>query len=357
MKPLSLRQRIALELNRRLKNERRREHPLRQLFWECTWRCNLSCQHCGSDCKSSSMLPDMPAEDFLRVVDSIIPHVDPHKLNIIITGGEPLVRADLEKVGLELYRRQMPWGIVTNGMLLTEKRFESLRRAGLHNLTVSLDGLEENHNWMRGHAESFRRAIAAIRMVAKAKDIHFDVVTCVNRRSLPELDAIKELLIDAGVKRWRFFTIFPSGRAAAHPEFDLGPGELHTLMEFIVATRKEGRIHPSFCCEGFLEGYEGLVRDHFFECSAGVTVASVLLDGGIGACPSIRADYRQGNIYKDDFWKVWENRYEQYRDRKWMKRGICEDCSFWRYCEGNGMHLRDSDGNLMHCHLAKGKGK
>ena len=124
-------------------------------------------------------------------------------------------------------------------------------------------------------------------------------------------------------------------------------------MEFIVATRKEGRIHPSFCCEGFLAGYEGLVRDNFFECNAGVSVASVLLDGGIGACPSIRADYRQGNIYTDDFWDVWQNRFEQYRDRRWMKTGPCADCRFWRYCEGNGMHLRDSNGNLMHCHLTK----
>lgn len=36
MKSLLLRQKIALELNRRVKNERRREHQLRQLFWECT---------------------------------------------------------------------------------------------------------------------------------------------------------------------------------------------------------------------------------------------------------------------------------------------------------------------------------
>lgn len=36
MKPLSVRQRIALELNRHIKNERRKAHVLRQLFWECT---------------------------------------------------------------------------------------------------------------------------------------------------------------------------------------------------------------------------------------------------------------------------------------------------------------------------------
>ena len=124
-------------------------------------------------------------------------------------------------------------------------------------------------------------------------------------------------------------------------------------MEFIVATRKEGRIHPSFCCEGFMGKYEGKVRDRFFDCQAGVTVGSILLDGGIGSCPSIRADYRQGNIYEDDFMEVWNNRFNQYRDRTWMKTGVCSDCEFWKYCEGNGMHLRDEEGKLMHCHMKK----
>lgn len=352
MKKLTLKQKIALELNHKLVNDRRREHPLRQLFWECTWRCNLSCLHCGSDCKSSSVLPDMPAADFLRVVDTILPHVDRHRLNIVITGGEPLVRQDLEWVGRQLYDRELPWGIVSNGLLLTRHRFENLRGAGIHNLTISLDGLETTHNWMRNNPRSFRCAYEAIRMAAAAEDLNFDVVTCVNKRSLPELPRLKEALIVAGVKSWRLFTIFPSGRAASHQEFNMNGEEVRELMEFIVATRKEGVIKASFCCEGFMGGYEGKIRDHFYECQAGVSVASVLLDGGISACPSIRADYRQGNIYEDDFWDVWENRYEKYRDRGWLKRGVCADCPTWRYCEGNGMHLRDSEGNLMHCHLA-----
>lgn len=351
MDKLSIRQRLALELNRKVKNERRRVHPLRQLFWECTWRCNLACRHCGSDCKSASLLPDMPAEDFLKVIDSIRPHVDPHVVNIVITGGEPLVRKDLEYVGRELYRREFPWGVVTNGMLLTTERLATLRKAGLHNITVSLDGLEESHNWMRGHAQSFKRAYEAIRMLARVSDLNFDVVTCVNRRSLHELESVKRLLIEAGVKHWRLFTIFPSGRAARYPEFEMSREEVELLMRFIVDTRREGLIKASFCCEGFMGAYEGKVRDHFFDCQAGVTVASVLLDGGIGSCVSIRADYRQGNIYEDDFWDVWQSRFGIYRDRSWMKTGICADCKVWRYCEGNGLHLRDSEGKLMHCHL------
>ena len=97
--------------------------------------------------------------------------------------------------------------------------------------------------------------------------------------------------------------------------------------------------------------YEGEVRNRLFACQAGVTVGSVMADGSIAACASIRADYHQGNIYKDDFMEVWENRYAAYRHREWMRTGECADCQYFRYCQGNGMHLRDGDGKLLLCHL------
>ena len=107
----------------------------------------------------------------------------------------------------------------------------------------------------------------------------------------------------------------------------------------------------SYSCEGFLGDYEGDVRDHLFHCAAGVSVASILIDGSISACTSIRGKYYQGNIYKDDFWDVWENRFQPYRNRSWMrKQEPCDQCKVWRYCEGSGMHMRREDGSLMLCH-------
>ena len=319
---LSLRKRLALEVFRRMRENQKALHPLKQLFWECTQRCNVHCKHCGSDCKRTTEIPDMPAEDFLRVVDSLTPHVDPHEVNIIITGGEPLVRDDLEQVGLALYRRGYPWGMVTNGLYLTAERLQSLLAAGLHAITVSLDGFADDHNWLRGHPDSYDRAMNAIRLLAQERDVKWDVVTCVNRRNYPRLEQLKDALYEAGVRRWRLFTIFPVGRAARYPEFQLDDCDFKGLMDFIRRTRREGKLRVSYGCEGFLGSYEGEVRDGFYTCNAGISVASVLADGSISACPSIRADYHQGNIYQDDFMDVWQHRFQPFRNRRWHQRNF-----------------------------------
>ena len=57
---LTLRKRLGLEINRKLTDNLIAAHPLRQLFWECTLRCNLHCRHCGSDCKKIAGYQDMP---------------------------------------------------------------------------------------------------------------------------------------------------------------------------------------------------------------------------------------------------------------------------------------------------------
>ena len=45
MSKLSIKQKVGLELERQLRNNKKQLHPLRQLFWECTLRCNLKCKH------------------------------------------------------------------------------------------------------------------------------------------------------------------------------------------------------------------------------------------------------------------------------------------------------------------------
>lgn len=295
----------------------------------------------------------MPIADFLKVIDELRPTVDPHSTTIVITGGEPLMRNDLEQVGNELYKREFPWGMVTNGMLLTKERLYSLLNAGLRSITISLDGLEGSHNWLRNHQKSFQNASRAIQLLPTIPNLEYDVVTCANQRNLNELPAIAQQLINWGVKNWRIFTIFPIGRALQNNELQLNPVQFKQVFDFIKQTRKEGKINVSYGCEGYLGSYEGEVRDNFFFCQAGVTVASVLVDGTISACPNLRERFKQGSIYSNSFTEVWENNYAEFRNRKWMKTGICANCKSFDICQGNGMHLRNENGELMFCHLKK----
>ena len=354
---MNLRLKIALWLEHLRRSNLKQIHPLQQLFWESTLRCNVHCLHCGSDCVASVETPDMPAEDFLHVIDTeITPHVDPHKVLIIISGGEPLMRKDLAAIGRALHQRGYPWGMVTNGLALTEKRFNELLDAGLRSITVSCDGLEADHIWLRQHPLAFEGATRAIKLIAKSQELRtkslaWDVVTCVNQRTIDHLPAIREMLWGLGVRDWRIFGIDPMGRAAENPELLLTDEQFKTLMDYIVAERKAGR-HVSYSCEGYLGTYEGRVRDHLYQCAAGISVASILIDGSISACTSIRGKYYQGNIYKDSFWEVWEHGFKPYRDRAWMKQSEpCKSCQAFAFCEGNGMHLRREDGSLMLCHL------
>ena len=230
---------------------------------------------------------------------------------------------------------------MTNGLLLTESRFESLLQAGLNTIAVSLDGFAEQHDAIRRNPLSYVHALQAARMIAASGAVVYDVVTCVTPALMPHLEDFCRHLIENGILHWRIFTIFPVGRAAEDRSLTLSDGEFRQLMEFIRRKRREGRIEVTYACEGFLAGYETEVRDVFYYCSAGVTTASIRVDGAISGCTSIRADYDQGNIYRDDFWDVWTNRFGQFRRRDWMRRDECATCSMFRYCQGGGMHLRD----------------
>ena len=335
---------------RYLKKAETRKHDLNYLFWESTLRCCLSCRHCGSDCQKESGVADMPYRDFLKVADEVAREYNPNRVFIAITGGEPLLRSDLEECGIELYKRGFPWGIVTNALLLTNDRFDSIANAGMHSISVSLDGLEKSHNWLRRNDNSFKMAVNALRYSTKFPRIASEAITCVTQKNIAEFDEIKRLLISLGIKRWRLFDIFMKGRAKENDLLRITSNQFKYMIDYIAATKREGRIDLEYGCDGFLGSMENVARKGYMFCRAGVRVASVLADGSISACPSLRSDYIQGNIYKDSFLDCWSNRFEVMRNRSWTRTGKCKNCEVYDWCEGNGLHLRDEKtGELLYC--------
>lgn len=337
---------------RKFKKAEIKRHELNYLFWECTTRCNLNCIHCGSDCSKDSAYTDMPANDFLKAIDTI--KNKPQNFTVVFTGGEPLFRNDLEFCGKELRKRGFKWSIVSNGHLYDKQRHISLLNAGIGALTISLDGLKESHNWLRNNNRSFDKVANAIELAASSNRINFDIVTCVNQKNLNELGQIRDFLISKNVKAWRLFTIIPIGRATQNPDLQLTDNQFLGLMNFISENRKTKEIDIKFSCEGYVGKYETLVRDSYYFCRAGINIGSILIDGSISACPNIDRTFSQGNIYTDNFDDVWQNKFHPFRNREWTKIGQCESCKDYKDCQGNGFHNWHGDKqNVLVCHNDK----
>ena len=316
-------------------------HELNYLFWECTRRCNLQCRHCGSACGDRSEIQDMPFDDFLKAILPLKTVYKPGSIIVAITGGEPILRDDLPQCGRALKEHGFNWGIVTNGYAYTRDMHTKLLAAGMGSLTLSLDGFEDSHDWLRANNKSFSKALHALEIITSAQQLNSDVVTCVNRKNLRELPDFREFLISKNVRAWRLFTISPIGRAQDHDDMLLDAEELTCLMNFISEARNDKRIHTHLSCGAYTGKYEGKVRDSYFFCRAGIHIASVLNDGSISACPNINRHFVQGNIYQDDLLEIWSNRFRVMRDRRWTKTGICRNCKDYRNCNGGPMHLWD----------------
>lgn len=330
-----------------------REHRLSYLFFEVTRRCNLSCLHCGSDCKSESSLPELSLASWVSLMAYVKQQWDPF---IVVTGGEPLVRRDLPQLTAALGDQGLRWGMVTNGLLLTPDRFAVLADHGLSSLTVSLDGNRGQHTLIRRHPRAYDGALRAIRLLGASRLEHKDVVTCVHPANLDHLDDVAEVLVDAGITSWRLFRIFPRGQAARHPELLLTFDQSRRMLEWIRSRRAAllaRGLTLDFSCEGYLPfALDRQVRREPFFCRSGVNIASILCDGTITGCNNNGPEFAQGRVGDDDLAEVWEHRFAEYRRRTWMRQGPCAACSHWKDCHGSSIHLRDkTEPGPLFCYL------
>ena len=318
-------------------------------------RCNLRCRHCGSSCGDAVPPGELATDEIKKAFGDLAKKFEAKKIMVAVTGGEPLLRQDVFEVMKYAHGLGFPWGMVTNGTLITPQTIEKMKEAGMSSVSVSLDGLETNHTWQRIGENTFRRATGGIKMLVAAKFPIVEAITCVNKRNIKELEQIYPLCNELGVTNWRMFSISPVGRARECEEMFLDAKEWKYLLDFIAQKRKaEKKLKISFCEEGFFgPGMEGNMRDQFFFCWAGIKVGSILYNGDIGACPILPRDRtKQGNVRNDDFAQVWNEKFQLFRDREWRHCGNCEKCVWWDFCQGNSLHLWDFDQKkLSLCHM------
>ena len=347
-------QRIRRRFLPLMHHARRQVHDLRLLIFEVTQRCNVACRHCGSDCVSHPDQPDLPMADVVRVLTEVRGAYDSRKIMVMVIGGEPLCYPGFWELGRQIRKLEYPWGLVTNGYAWTDRDFKEARRAHLDSVAVSLDGLEAEHDAMRGRKGSFDRTLAMLRHLMEDRFWQvMDVVTCVTPENLPVLDGIYDLLHGLGIPAWRLMPVSPLGRAATHPDLFLDEAGFKQLMSKILEFKARNEMMVNLSESHYLGPcLEGRVRDHYYYCQAGIHAAGIMVNGDIGACPNLDRRLRQGNLGEDSFVDVWENRYHLFRDRRWMRVGACAGCGEWRWCQGNSLHNWDLlAGRPKQCHF------
>jgi len=321
-----------------------REHRLLYLFLEVTRACNLSCLHCGSDCGAENTTPVLAPQDWFSLVDQVAARFSKDLL-FVVTGGEPLAWPHLAALGRRISAAQRRWGMVTNGFTLDRSALTELTDAGLASITVSLDGDEAAHNFLRNNPLAHARAVRAIELVGKSRIPFRDVVTCVFPRNLRALSGIADSLVDLGVSHWRLFRIFPLGRAKNNPDLLLSRAQSWEMLEWIRENRRSYRragLTINLSCEGWLPfALDRRIRIEPFFCRSGISIASILCDGTVTGCANNGPAFHEGNIFSHDFARIWDTGFRKLRDREWMRTGICADCRDFPHCRGGSAHQWD----------------
>lgn len=353
--PRGVRNAVAREAWIRYRDAHVARHELDYLFWETTLRCNLNCVHCGSACGTEPLPGELTTAEIDDALADVSRRTDPAKVMLVASGGEPLVREDMIEVMGRAARRGHPWGMVTNGLLVDDAKVEELEKAGMRTVAVSIDGSEEHHDVVRLRKGAYRRAVDGLRRLNSSRYFSIvEVITTLNRYNAADLPDVLAMIEDLGVRYWRIGSVAPIGRAKENPDVLPTGEQLEAALKFIAKQRRRKmKLDVSYGCEGWLgERFEPRVRKHRFACWAGIRTGSILANGDIASCPDIpRGWLTQGNVRRDAFMDVWENRFQAFRDRRWMKVGDCAACESWRVCGGGGLHFFDPDlGRLARCH-------
>lgn len=323
-------------------------YELKTLFWEATLRCNAKCEFCGSRCgedkQNQLKASELSRDEICTCLKEIAECYDAREIMLNVTGGEPLLREDLFDVMAYASNLGFPWGVVTNGTLITEKTVEAMKTSGMKTISISLDGLPETHDSLRNIRGGFGKIENAVKSLKDADFLdEIQITTVVNHKNIREMDELFLYIQNMGVDSWRLAIVDPIGRACDNRNLLLSEEELKRYFAFFKKYQFNGKVVLTTSCSHFLGNRDNLYRTHSFACEAGKTVASILANGDIFVCPNVerRPELIQGNIKKDSFCRIWNQRFQWFRDERRQSNPECASCEYWKRCLGDSLHTWD----------------
>jgi AdoMet-dependent heme synthase len=318
--------------------------------WNLTQRCNLACAHCyisAGDWHSTD--GDLTTAECRRIADEILA-LNPSPM-FVLSGGEPLLREDLEDIAAHASSGGATVVVGTNGTLLTEPRIRSLRDAGVQGFALSIDSLDPRyHDRFRHGAGALEQTLAAVDRLA-ANELDFLVQTTVTRGNRGELPAVAEWAAERGAVAFNVYFLVATGRGHGMP--GLEPAENEAVLVDLVEleTRYRGRMMVRSKCMPALMRHvaerapDSPLMNYETRCPCGVHYCRITPEGRVTPCPYTPAV--AGDLRTRSFADVWWRSPVLRSLRDGEPGGKCGRCEYRELCGGCRARAHAATGDLL----------
>ena len=293
------------------------------LIGEITHRCPLHCVYCSNPLEMQARQSELPTETWANVFASA---AELGILQLHLTGGEPLARADLAELIAAARKSNLYTNLITSGVGLTEKRLTALVAAGLDHIQLSFqDSQEEPANEIAGTCAHALKIKLARRI--KCQRIAFTMNLVVHRQNLDRLPEMIALAEELAADRLEIAHVQYYGWALRNRDALLpSRSQWERSLQIITAARErlKGRMRVDFVGPDYYAKYPKA-------CMGGWGRSVILIDPAGRALPCHAAGVIPGlefdNIQNHDLRWIWEQSpaFRKFRGEDWMQEP-CRSC-------------------------------
>ncbi|MBK8001306.1 MAG: TIGR04053 family radical SAM/SPASM domain-containing protein [Verrucomicrobia bacterium] len=314
------------------------------LIWEVSRACALACQHCRASAIDWRDPRELSLEEGRRLIDDVAAMGTPL---LVLTGGDPLQRDDLEDLIRHALSRHLTVGTIPAATpRLTRERVLSLKAAGVHQIALSVDAeTAAKHDAFRGVPGTFDKVMEAAGWIRDA-GINLQANTVFGAWNADDFDAIADLIQKMGVVFWEVFFLVPTGRGAALQscsprQFEQLFGKLYQLARqasFVIKVT-EGQHLRRFMAQKDAAGAPDVTRARARMMLGGKPVNSghgfCFVDHVGNVCPSGFLPLACGNVRETSVIDIYRNNpvFRELRQFELLK-GKCGGCEYRDLCSG-----------------------
>ena len=324
------------------------EHRIQAVSWNITRLCNLKCSHCylPAGLVDAEEFPDgtfgkgeLTTKQCFRVIDEIA-EMNPHIL-LILTGGEPLLRADIFQVSKYASGKGFLVVLGTNGVLLNDDKVRLMVENGITGAGISIDSIDpRSHDQFRGLNGAWKATMSGIDALKRA-NLDFLVQTSVTRWNYDQISKIVEYSEGMGAKVFNLYFLVTTGRGKT--VMDISSKQYEEMMStlFELQAQYRGRMLIQAKCAPHYKRviYEQATDSPFLQaypggtCPCGIHYCRISPEGELTPCPYLPESV--GNLKEKNFHDLWNDSqlFAELRDRSLLK-GKCGDCEFREVCGG-----------------------